>query len=211
MGRIALLAGVPGFYGGLQLTRRRSAMRPFHRLVLGVLSVAMSFAAAATEDKSQAPANPSKHASPLVEKVRQATARYRDINVALAEGWVAATPCVSGPNFGAMGVHFALPARVGDGVVNGSEPELLIYEPLANGAMRLVGVEFIVIAADWASRNPGGGAPAVDGHLMHFVGEPNRYGLPAFYELHVWAWERNPDGHFADWNRLVTCNKQAAP
>lgn len=149
-----------------------------------------------------------KHQSaPLVEKVRKATARFRDINVAAAEGWVQGTPCVSGPNAGAMGVHFILPARVGDGAVDGSEPEALIYEPLANGAMRLVGVEFIVLAADWAAQNPSG-APAVDGHLMNYVGEPNRYGLPAFYELHVWAWERNPSGNFADWNTLVTCDKQ---
>ena len=108
-----------------------------------------------------------------------------------------------------MGVHFVLPARVGDGEIDGDEPEALIYEPLPNGAMRLVGVEFLVIAADWASKHPGT-APNVDGHLMHYVGEPNRYGLPAFYELHVWAWERNPDGFFSDWNKLVTCNKQAA-
>lgn len=156
-------------------------------------------------------ASTSRGSSPLVEKVRQATARYRDINVAMSEGWAPATPCVSGPNFGAMGVHFALPARVGDGEIDGAEPELLIYEPQANGSMRLVGVEFLVLAADWAENNPEGGAPSVDGHLMHFVGEPNRYGLPAFYEMHVWAWERNPDGFFADWNKLVTCNKQAAP
>jgi hypothetical protein len=46
--------------------------------------------------------------------------------------------------------------------VKGNEPEALIYEPLSNGAMRLVGVEFIAIAADWASNNPGGGAPSVE-------------------------------------------------
>lgn len=181
-------------------------MNAFKYLVLGTVSLSVPFLATATDQDK--PAQPSKQSSPLVEKVRQATARYRDINVALAEGWVPATPCVSGPNSGAMGVHFALPARIGDGTLNGSEPELLIYEPQASGAMRLVGVEFIVIAADWASNNPDGGAPSVDGHLMHFVSEPNRYGLPAFYELHVWAWERNPNGHFADWNTRVTCNNQ---
>jgi hypothetical protein len=147
--------------------------------------------------------------APLVEKVRRATSEFKNLNVALNQGWVAATPCVSGPTAGAMGVHFVLPARVGDGEVDGDEPESLIYEPLANGSMRLVGVEFIVIAEDWADNHPDS-APAVDGHLMHFVSEPNRYGLPAFYELHVWAWERNPDGYFSDWNKLVTCNKQTA-
>jgi hypothetical protein len=189
-------------------------MNPIKCLMLGALSVTVPFFAGAGEQDPQSASQGavvSKQSSPLVEKVRQATARYRDINVALAEGWVMATPCVSGPNHGAMGVHLALPARVGDGEVNGSEPELLMYEPQANGGMRLVGVEFVVIAADWTRENPGGGPPSVDGHLMHFVGEPNRYGLPAFYAFHVWAWARNPDGFFADWNRLVTCNKQPIP
>ena len=148
------------------------------------------------------------NASPLVSKVRRATARFRDINVAIAEQWVPATPCVSGPNSGAMGVHFVLPARVGDGVLDADEPEALIYEPMSNGAMRLVGVEFIVLAADWQAKHPEGGPPAVEGHLTHFVEEPNRYGLPAFYEIHVWAWEHNPNGNFADWNTLVSCDRQ---
>jgi|HubBroStandDraft_6_1064221.scaffolds.fasta_scaffold130193_1 hypothetical protein len=148
--------------------------------------------------------------SPLVEKVRNATAQFKDINVAIAHGWVPATPCVSGPDTGAMGVHFVLPARIGGGVPNAEQPQALIYEPMSNGAMRLVGVEFIVIADAWASNNPGGGVPALDGNLMNYVGAPNRYGLPAFYELHVWAWEHNPKGSFADWNTLVTCDHQAA-
>ena len=114
--------------------------------------------------------------SPLVNKVRAATARFLDINLAANEGWVRGTPCVSGPNSGAMGVHFILPARVGDGSLNATEPEALIYEPLPNGSMRLVGVEFIVLAADWAKLHPEGGTPAVDGHLTHYVGgtEPLR-------------------------------------
>ena len=43
---------------------------------------------------------------------------------------------------------------------------------------------------------------------MNYIGAPNRYGLPAFYELHVWAWENNPKGSFADWNTHVTCDDQ---
>jgi len=148
---------------------------------------------------------------PLVEKVRLATAKYIDINAAVRDGWVQGTPCVSGPASGAMGVHFILPSRVGDGTLKGDEPEALIYEPLPSGALRLVGVEFIVLAKDWTTGHPQGGTPDVDGHLTHYVGEPNRYGLPAFYELHVWAWQTNPNGNFADFNTQVTCDDQPAP
>ena len=145
--------------------------------------------------------------SPLVDKVRAATRRYKDINVAIAEGWVPATPCVSGPNSGAMGVHYVLPERVGDAVLSANVPEALIYEPIPGGRLRLVGVEFIMLAEIWNTANPDA-QPALDGHLLNLVGEPNRYRLPSFYELHVWAWERNPEGNFADWNSSVTCDLQ---
>src|SRR6267154_2276732 len=136
--------------------------------------------------------------SPLIDRVHNATARYTNINAAIADGWVAATPCVSGPNTGAMGVHLVLPARISAGVLKAEEPEALIYEPMANGAMRLVGVEFIVLASVWASNNPGGGVPALDGNLLNYVGAPNRYGLPAFYDRLVRAWDENAPGSKAD-------------
>jgi len=146
--------------------------------------------------------------SPLIDKVRTATAKFIDVNVALDNGWVRGTPCISGPDSGAMGVHIILPSRVTDGVLDANKPEALIYEPQPNGALRLVGVEYIVLAADWARLHPEGGTPDVDGHLTNFVDEPNRFGLPAFYELHVWAWEHNPNGSFADWNSRVSCDGQ---
>jgi hypothetical protein len=148
--------------------------------------------------------------SPLIRKVRYATAKYKNINVALykEKGWAVATPCVSGPDHGAMGIHVVQGSRIADGVLDPMAPEALIYEPLPNGYFRLVGVEFIQLADDWAARYPNGGVPSLDGNLMNLVGSPNRYGLPAFYELHVWAWEDNPSGNFSDWNNHVTCEKQ---
>lgn len=149
--------------------------------------------------------------TPLVEKVRRATDSYQDVNVAIAAGFVQGTPCVSGPDFGAMGVHYVLKRRIESGVLSPDQPQALIYEPLRGGGLRLVGVEFIVLASVWESQHPQGDPPALDGHLLHFVGAPNRYGLPAFYELHVWAWERNPLGTFADWNPRVSCAQQPSP
>jgi hypothetical protein len=148
--------------------------------------------------------------SPLIRKVHDATAKYQDINFPLKKekGWAVATPCVSGPDAGAMGVHVVMSSRIADGILDPTAPEALIYEPLPNGYFRLVGVEFIQLADDWAARNPNGGVPSLDGNLMNLVGAPNRFGLPAFYELHVWAWEDNPKGNFSDWNTHVTCEKQ---
>lgn len=151
--------------------------------------------------------------STLAFRVRRAVKRYENFEVAKGEGWVPATPCVSGPNEGAMGVHYVLPPpapdmpplRIGDGVLNPEEPEALIYEPQPNGRMKLVGVEFIELAAVWDTQV--GGQAKLAGHLMHLVSGPNRYALPPFYELHVWL-ERNPKGTFADWNTNVNCERQ---
>jgi len=180
------------------------------RLILTMLSLSVPFIAAAGEPPPHAMSmNAVDQNSPLVNKVRKATAQFKDINAALAAGFVQATPCVSGPDFGAMGVHFVLGSRIAAGTLNGTQPEALIYEPLPSGAFRLVGVEFIILASVWQTQNPGSTAtPALEGHLMNFVDAPNRYGLPAFYELHVWAWEHNPVGSFADWNTQVSCDQQ---
>ena len=137
--------------------------------------------------------------------MRNATARYIEINKATADDFVVGTPCVSGPDAGAMGVHLVGPDRIGTFVLDAEQPQALIYEPMADGAMRLVGVEFIVLAQNLP--NPGS-PPALEGNLLNYIGAPNRYGLPAFYEIHVWAWEGNPDGSYADWNRHVTCAHQ---
>jgi hypothetical protein len=88
-----------------------------------------------------------------------------------------------------------------------TRPEALIYEP-RGGKLELVDVEYIVIAAAWdaANKTP----PTLMGQLFHYNPSPNRYGIPAFYALHVWAWRPNPDGVFADWNPRVSCAEHRA-
>jgi hypothetical protein len=97
------------------------------------------------------------------------------------------------------------PTLVGDGQIDAAHPEALIYEP-SNGKMRLVGVEFIVDAAPWLKSHDG--PPILEGQTFLLVDSPNRYNIPAFFELHVWAWRDNPQGAFVDWNNRVTCEGQ---
>ena len=174
-----------------------------------VLPLGIPLVALAAGQPPSSPAHDAQHAPPgtLIDKVQNATRRFRDINVAKAEYWMAGTPCVSGPDTGAMGVHFFKQGKALDGELNVDEPEALIYEPLGHNLFRLVAVEYIVIAADWAAKHKDG-PPVLEGNLMNFVDAPNRYGLGAFYELHVWAWENNPKGSFADWNTQVNCERQ---
>jgi hypothetical protein len=138
----------------------------------------------------------------LVREVRQATRDFRDVTTAMAAGYSSNGSCVTGPEEGAMGVHYANGELVNDGALDAQHPELLIYE-LRGGELRLVGVEFLVIAEAWHAKNSG--PPVLMGQHFQYVGSPNRYGLPAFYELHVWAWRHNRKGVFVDWNPAVSC------
>jgi len=136
--------------------------------------------------------------SSLADKVRDANARFADVAVAKSEGY-APIPCVSGVDGGAMGIHYVNQKLLDDPAVAIDHPEAILYEPAADGKLSLVAVEYIT---------PKGPA-ALGGQLFSFTNAPNRYGLPAFYELHVWAWKANPTGVFTDMNPDVSC--AAAP
>jgi hypothetical protein len=138
-------------------------------------------------------------ANPLAEKVREANSRFMDVAAATAEGY-APIPCVSGPTGGAMGIHYVNGGLI-DETIEIGKPEAVMYEPGPDGEMQLIAVEYIATA----------GPKDLEGHLFHFVSEPNRYGLPNFYELHVWAWRENPTGTFADMNPNVSCDAAVPP
>jgi hypothetical protein len=173
-------------------------------LPLALLSVAALSPVLAADDKSaeSAHVHPAAEApAKLVQMVRDATRQYADVNAAVAAGYGAFLGCVSGPDHGAMGVHYVNGNLVDDGEIDATRPEALIYEPY-EGGMRLVGVEFIVDAAAWMATHSA--PPVLEGQTFQLVNSPNRYGLPAFFELHVWAGRKNPNGAFVDWNTRVS-------
>ena len=147
-----------------------------------------------------------KHDAPvgLVKAVRDATQDFRDVGVAMGAGYASVGSCVTGPERGAMGIHYANNDLLGDDLLDASHPELLIYEQRGS-RLHLVGVEFLVLADPWNANHPDGAPPVLMGQHFQFVGSPNRYRLPAFYELHVWAWRDNPFGTFVDFNPAVSC------
>ncbi|MEZ5288239.1 MAG: hypothetical protein R2712_26255 [Vicinamibacterales bacterium] len=172
-----------------------------------ITTLTLALVAAATAAGSQTAVSADAHAHPaparLVQLVREATRPFLDITQAGAAGYGPFLGCVSGPQSGAMGQHFVNPSLVGDGALDAAHPEALIYEFRGERA-ELVGVEYIVDAATWLAAHDG--PPVLEGQSFQLVGSPNRYALPAFFELHVWAWRDNPNGTFADWHARVHCD-----
>ena len=133
---------------------------------------------------------------------RAATAKYQDVEQALADGYAPTSPCVSVPGLGGMGVHYLKPALAGDVQVDPTQPELLLYEPQANGRLRLVAVEFFVVKAVWDGAGMTG-APTLAG--VPFEGPMIHDGLPEHWDLHAWVWRENPNGMFTSFNPKVRC------
>ena len=98
-----------------------------------------------------------------IEKVRLATIRYEDVKVAKAEGFILAPPgdCIDAAHeglpahWGGMGIHYINPKQLKitqiqprvDGKnthTNFMKPSIVIYEPQADGSLKLVAVENLV-------------------------------------------------------------------
>jgi len=184
------------------------------RLESALLAALLSAMPAVAQDHDHAPsaaAQPHKttaQESALVQAVRNATARFKDVNVVAGpgEGYGLAFGCVSGGDFGAMGMHYVNMALVGDGQIDVNQPEIVLVEPTRDGGIRITGADYLVIAADWEQNHPGEGPPQLMGQLFHLFDAPNRFALPPFYTLHVWAWKDNPNGTFGNWNPNVSCD-----
>ena len=139
----------------------------------------------------------------LLKTVRDATERFKDVRVAEAEGYALQFGCVSGSDEGAMGLHYINGALVSSGVLDATRPQIVIYEMTPTGELQLIGADFLVFADAWHATHSG--PPELMGQLFHLFDSPNRFGLPAFYTLHVWAWKENPKGAFVNWHPGVSC------
>ena len=130
-----------------------------------------------------------------VATMRRVTARYHDLNVATADGFILLHPCESLPGEGPVGTVYYHPGRLLDGAIDPALPDALIYEPREDGRARLVGVEFAV-------PNTGQATPTLLGATFQ---REDEFGV---YALHAWVWRNNPDGLFAETNRQVSCGAE---
>jgi hypothetical protein len=144
-----------------------------------------------------------------VAAVRLATAAFHDLAAAEDAGYGPFYLCTDEAGEGAMGQHYVNGALVGDPEIDPLSPEALVYEPRPGGGYRLVGVEYVTFQEAWDATHAS--RPSLFGRTFALVGASNRYGLPAFYQLHVWLWRPNPSGIFNDWNPMVSCRGMGDP
>jgi hypothetical protein len=193
-------------------------------IVFAAAAATVSAVLPAAADDSPGPGEPT------LAEVRAATAKYQDVKVALAEGYIRdpSNMCETADMMGrpaadgAMGVHYFRPDMLGINStpgqrVNGTgtytdfrAPSILIYEPQADGSMQLVAVENLVFQASWAAA--GHDSPPT----FHGVAYDNMKDDPAtatdeahffepHFDRHVWVYRENPNGVFTSFNPAVSC------
>ena len=170
-----------------------------------VIPVATALMAACASDAPLAPSRPpaapqlSKvsggDAAALIATLQRATARYHNLDAAIADGFVFLHGCETRPEEGPVGTVYVHLGRLLDGIADPASPDALLYEPRANGRPRLVGVELAIPYPLWTQQD----SPTLLGATFQREDEFGVYGL------HVWVWRDNPEGLFAESNPRINC------
>ena len=184
----------------------------------------LTIIAAALAAAAPAPGEPS------LDEVRAATARFQDVKIALAEGYVRdpgnmcdLAPMMGRPAaLGGMGIHFFRPDLLGikgppnprvdgDGThTDFRKPSILIYEPREDGSLELVAVENLVFKKAWHAAG-NAGLPTFHGVEYDYMADDPETSIDEahmfepHYDRHVWLYRKNANGMFAQFNPTVTC------
>lgn len=186
-------------------------------------------AACADGEVREAAADDPFAGEPTLDEVRAATEKYRDVSVALADGYMpepmnvceVATNMGRPATDGVMGIHYLRPdflqitgmqPRVTGNSVHTdfARPAVLIYEPQADGSLELVAIENLVFIEAWeAAGNTA--PPSFRGRVFDRMEDDpateldEAHGFAPHYDLHMWLYRDNPSGMFAQFNPAATC------
>jgi hypothetical protein len=172
---------------------------------------------------------------PTLDEVSAIAAKYRDVNVAKAEGFTTDNKCVTAKMLGhpeamgAMGLHYVrrdllgLPPTPpgGGGRVEGTgahvdfrQPAMLVYEPQPDGSLELVAVENLVFKSAWHAKTTA--PPTFHGRAFPLLEDnpatplDEAHGWEPHYEQHLWVFRENPNGAYSPFNPKVTCKHHQA-
>ena len=167
--------------------RRRFAILAVTLAALTIVGLGLAVGASARAD--------------VLDTVHKVTARFNSIEQARKAGYVPFYVCAKEPGVGTMGQHYVNFALVDKPEIDPLQPEALVYEPRADGSLKLVALEWVRVGPETPAA-----VPTVLGKDLLYRPAPNRYGIePGFYERHYWLYKSNPLGAFEDWNPTVSC------
>ncbi len=174
---------------------------------------------------------------PTLKEVQALAAKYRDVNVAKAEGYTTDNKCVTAEMLGhpaalgTMGLHYVrrdilglprMAAPSGSGRVTGTgthsdfrNPAMLVYEPQPDGSLELVAVENLVFESAWHAQTKA--PPKFHGRAYPLLKDDPRtkvdeaHGWSPHYEQHLWVFRHNPNGAYSPFNPKVTCKHHKPP
>lgn len=181
-------------------------------------ALAVSSALLASSASAEVPRN---QPSEALQQLARQLEPYKDVDYATQNGYVQVSGCETHPTLGTMGYHYARPDLLGltapvDGRVNGTgtytganPPALLLYVPDGQGGRKLAGIEMLVFAEAWDAQN--NHPPMFNGREFNYmVDDPDTqpddaHGFMPHYDLHIWLYEHNPSGLYAQWNPALSC------
>ena len=177
------------------------------RLVAAMLAATCVFAGDAEPALARTP-----HAPPGTARLTsaqrtvllEATRRFRDVEQAIAAGYLPTEDCVPG-----MGLHYVKPALTSDTNIDPTQPEMLVYNHAGGGTLRLSALEYFRADADQNLKTDQD-RPTLFGHPFNgpMAGHPlppGRPPMPIHYDLHVWLYQANPSGELSATNPRVDC------
>lgn len=147
---------------------------------------------------------------------------FKDVNYALQQGYVRGSPCEQHPTLGAMGHHYVNPRLLGitsqpgqrvngNGTYIGTNPPpILLYIPDSNGGLRLAGIELLVFAEAWHQKHKQ--PPKFRGREFEYMADDpatsrdEAHNFAPHYDLHIWLFDHNPSGLYAQWNPALSCS-----
>jgi hypothetical protein len=183
---------------GLMVAACERGTPPSPSSVLSSALAAQSFSGLAGSSAHQhANVEPTPDVLQQIAGLHPLFANYHDLDKAIADGYEFVGPCVADPALGGMGDHYSLNAEVdfgrGDGTYALDKPQYLVYAPQKNGGRRLAALDYTVPYEKWTSAEP-----------------PSFFGIPftrndgfRVWMFHIWLFEHNPSGMFANFNPTV--------
>jgi len=201
----------------------------YRRLTSRALTSLIALTIAAAAASVLPPFAHSEDIDAVAAEIKAASERFTDVNVALAEGYIADPTgmCVTAEmegqpaEKGAMGIHHFRPDLLGitttqprvDGTGTHTDflkPGVLIYEPQADGSLQLVAVENLVFEKSWKAAGNAAPPNSFGFDWVHMVNDPatevdEAHGFEPHYELHAWVFRDNPNGPFEPFNPTATC------